>query len=267
MIKFFRKIRQRLLTENKFSKYLLYAIGEIVLVVIGILIALQINNWNENRKAQVQERASIKEVIENLKYDIIRCEKNIESNTAYVNGIDSLRTSVGNTIDGLDKTIDIYYYSSKYGIDFSSAALNRSAYNQLIGSGTVKLMENRTVMFNLSDYYERIATSIPENAPITGLSNMQSIQKKLISFKQLEGYIQSFDSINPVNFSVNYNHKNILKMKNLELLNYNKVSLNEYYNEISQYEIDLKTYMFYLSWVKDAAEDLILEIKKEYQIK
>ena len=50
MIKFFRKIRQKLLTENKFSKYLLYAIGEIFLVVIGILIALQINNWNERQK-------------------------------------------------------------------------------------------------------------------------------------------------------------------------------------------------------------------------
>ena len=49
MIKFFRKIRQKMLTENKFSKYLIYAIGEIVLVVIGILIALQINNWNNNR--------------------------------------------------------------------------------------------------------------------------------------------------------------------------------------------------------------------------
>jgi hypothetical protein len=49
MIKFFRKIRQKLLTENKFSKYLLYAVGEIVLVVIGILIALNINNQNEQR--------------------------------------------------------------------------------------------------------------------------------------------------------------------------------------------------------------------------
>ena len=49
MIKFFRKIRQRLLTENKFSKYIFYAVGEIVLVVIGILIALSINNWNEIR--------------------------------------------------------------------------------------------------------------------------------------------------------------------------------------------------------------------------
>ena len=50
MIKLFRHIRQRLLEENKFSKYLIYALGEIVLVVIGILIALQINNWNETRK-------------------------------------------------------------------------------------------------------------------------------------------------------------------------------------------------------------------------
>jgi hypothetical protein len=51
MIKFFRKIRQKLLADNKFSKYLIYAIGEIVLVVIGILIALQINNANEVRKS------------------------------------------------------------------------------------------------------------------------------------------------------------------------------------------------------------------------
>lgn len=54
MIKFFRKIRQKLLSENKFSKYLLYAIGEIILVVIGILIALSINNWNENRKQKAE---------------------------------------------------------------------------------------------------------------------------------------------------------------------------------------------------------------------
>ena len=50
MIKFFRKIRQKLISENKISTYLIYAIGEIILVVIGIFIALQINNWNENRK-------------------------------------------------------------------------------------------------------------------------------------------------------------------------------------------------------------------------
>lgn len=56
MIKFFRRIRQQLLTENKFSKYVLYAIGEIILVVVGILIALSINNWNSNQKNLVAEK-------------------------------------------------------------------------------------------------------------------------------------------------------------------------------------------------------------------
>ena len=56
MIKFFRKIRQNLLSEGKTGKYLKYAIGEIVLVVFGILIALQINTWNEDYKSKKKER-------------------------------------------------------------------------------------------------------------------------------------------------------------------------------------------------------------------
>ena len=66
MIKFFRTIRQQLLSENKFRKYLLYAIGEIVLVVIGILIALSINNWNEDQKKDISNTKFLK----NLSYEI-----------------------------------------------------------------------------------------------------------------------------------------------------------------------------------------------------
>ncbi|MGB5372105.1 MAG: DUF6090 family protein, partial [Flavobacteriaceae bacterium] len=62
MLKFFRKIRQQLLVKNNISKYLLYAIGEIVLVVIGILIALQINNWNEDRKDRAKERFYLRSI-------------------------------------------------------------------------------------------------------------------------------------------------------------------------------------------------------------
>jgi uncharacterized membrane protein YgaE (UPF0421/DUF939 family) len=63
MINFFRKIRQQLLTENKFSKYLIYAIGEILLVVIGILIALSINNWSQFEKDRVKEKSILVNVI------------------------------------------------------------------------------------------------------------------------------------------------------------------------------------------------------------
>ena len=72
MIKFFRKIRQKLLSENKFSKYLIYAIGEIVLVVIGILIALQINNWNEERKANLREHSLYQNIITDLDNEDVR---------------------------------------------------------------------------------------------------------------------------------------------------------------------------------------------------
>ncbi|HMC01982.1 MAG TPA: DUF6090 family protein [Flavobacteriaceae bacterium] len=70
MLKFFRNIRQNLLNEGKTSKYLKYAIGEIVLVVIGILIALSINNWNENRKAIIKEKSYIQSIYKDLKNDI-----------------------------------------------------------------------------------------------------------------------------------------------------------------------------------------------------
>jgi hypothetical protein len=77
MIKLFRKTRQRLLTENlpngqagKFSKYLLYAIGEIVLVVIGILIALSINNWNEDKKLKHTEQKVLIEIKNALSDDL-----------------------------------------------------------------------------------------------------------------------------------------------------------------------------------------------------
>ncbi len=71
MIKFFRKIRQNLLSENKFSKYLIYAIGEIFLVVIGILIALQINNWNEKRKQTNNELNLLVSLRADLKFNQI----------------------------------------------------------------------------------------------------------------------------------------------------------------------------------------------------
>jgi hypothetical protein len=66
MLKLFRNIRKNLLNEGKTSKYFKYAIGEIFLVVIGILIALQINTWNENRKANIEETAILENLYENL---------------------------------------------------------------------------------------------------------------------------------------------------------------------------------------------------------
>ena len=77
MIKFFRHIRQRLLSESKFSKYLVYAIGEIVLVVIGILIALQINNWNQERINRSRSNGLLQGMVKDLSQDIAALDRTI----------------------------------------------------------------------------------------------------------------------------------------------------------------------------------------------
>ncbi|TXG38725.1 DUF6090 family protein [Seonamhaeicola maritimus] len=78
MIKFFRNIREKLLYEGKTSKYLKYAIGEIVLVVIGILIALQINNLNEERNTKKIKQVYYKQLLQDFEEDknhIKKCKK------------------------------------------------------------------------------------------------------------------------------------------------------------------------------------------------
>ena len=69
MIKFFRNIRQTMIKDNRITKYLLYAVGEIILVVIGILIALQINNWNEKRVIREETELRLSKLIEDLVND------------------------------------------------------------------------------------------------------------------------------------------------------------------------------------------------------
>lgn len=88
MIKFFRKIRQKLLEEGNLKRYLIYAFGEILLVVIGILIALQVNNWNEGRKELAKSHEILREIAENLEYNNARFLKEIKEEEAVVKSID-----------------------------------------------------------------------------------------------------------------------------------------------------------------------------------
>ncbi|WP_051287336.1 hypothetical protein [Algoriphagus mannitolivorans] len=79
MISFFRKIRQKLLHENRVTRYLVYALGEIFLVVIGILIALQVNNWNEERKIRIAEQ----NILQNLQTELLLNIQNLKTNISY----------------------------------------------------------------------------------------------------------------------------------------------------------------------------------------
>jgi len=151
MIRFFRKIRQQLLTENKFSKYLLYAIGEILLVVVGIYIALQINNWNENRILTRKEITNLKEIEKNLKSDLEN--QLIPGSEYYQRSVDSYDILLSN------------FYNSPQSIPEDSIrrlyfrmvlpwklAFNTVAFDNLNSIG-IDLISNDSIRENISQLY------------------------------------------------------------------------------------------------------------------
>jgi hypothetical protein len=143
MIKFFRKIRQNLLMENKTGKYLKYAIGEIILVVIGILIALQINNWNEGRKNNEKEATLIKNIIEDLNSDTAHINQALDELGKQLDIVDSIIAKV------LDPT-KILHYDNIGLVRYSSDFRPKSQRNH---AEAVSNLENETIREILQNYF------------------------------------------------------------------------------------------------------------------
>lgn len=157
MINFFRKIRKRLADDNKPLKYLRYAIGEIVLVVIGILIALQINNWNEDRKAQKKTNAYLVMLSDEIKTNLRRLDlsqKFAEEHSQYnQNTLRELNSESAGTMD-LDK---LYALTVNRG-PFSKWELVRSSFDDLVNSGAMEYVQDSTLrnqIFSIESFFKR----------------------------------------------------------------------------------------------------------------
>ncbi len=149
MIKFFRKIRYDLLEKNKTGKYLKYAIGEIILVVIGILIALSINNWNENKKLRRVETEILKEVKANLENDL----EGIRENLNHFKLKNKSENIIINWIEGSESfndSLSIHFNSIQFGVEFN---YNVTPYETLkqMGMRTIKNDSLRNQIATLYD--------------------------------------------------------------------------------------------------------------------
>ena len=149
MINFFRKIREKLLSEGKTGKYLKYAIGEIVLVVIGILIALQINNWNESRKEHQLETKILKEILLNLETDLKNLDISITSiNNEWMRNNTKVLEHLNNDMPITDSLR--YYYSRLYGhVDFQP---NTIGYDNLKSVG-IDIIQNEQLRKEIAELY------------------------------------------------------------------------------------------------------------------
>lgn len=160
MIKVFRKIRKSLLSENNFSKYLLYAIGEIVLVVIGILIALSINNWNEKRKQNEQLTQYRKNLTAELKIDLTRLddlnrlitthEKNIKDYFDYYN-----QETINMAVLGQKKDSALYSLNSFNKSSFTLDELSTTGHITLFSEEEKEAIAKLKNTHEIFQYYER----------------------------------------------------------------------------------------------------------------
>jgi hypothetical protein len=149
MIKFFRRIRQNFLIEGKATKYLLYTLGEIVLVVIGILIALQINTWNDEHKDRSLEIKILKEIYSNLALDLLEVKQDISIQ-------DSVNLAGHKILQFIKNEVipsELFYYDvSKLRVN-THFDPNKSGYSLLVSKG-VELIRNDSLRGALSVLYE-----------------------------------------------------------------------------------------------------------------
>jgi len=163
MLRFFRLIRQRLLTENppagsrradRFSKYLLYAIGEILLVVIGILIALQVNNWNESRQERSSELNFLSRIREDLRNDNDYFKRRIDDAEHYVDYSKEFEEKLYEkqyTLDDVSELVELFskFYKSEM------MTIQNSTFSEMLYAGKLELLTNEELKSLLLDYYRR----------------------------------------------------------------------------------------------------------------
>ena len=147
MIKFFRKIRFDLMEKNRTGKYFKYAMGEIVLVVIGILIALQINNWNENRKEISKSSNYLKEFRKDLITDTI----------SFNQALIGLTRAINSEVWALKKTkydlTDSDSILSALGRTYYDRRINTRTFSSVQNSGNSKLIGYDSIFGIISNYY------------------------------------------------------------------------------------------------------------------
>ncbi len=159
MINFFRKTRKKMADDNRPLKYMRYAIGEIVLVMLGILLALQVNNWNENRKTEIQELKYLERLKKDLVQDTLYFNQRIEIlETAIESNTKAIKMAYQNQRDlkELDTLLNLYSFDSEH------LTIQNNTYNELTNAGNFNIIQNEELKIEIIDLY-RSSTAIDKH--------------------------------------------------------------------------------------------------------
>ena len=228
MIKFFRKIRQQLLIENKFSKYLLYGLGEIVLVVIGILIALSINNWNKRNQLSNQEYKLVLE----LKNDLTETQNELieDSNTLskIIQKSDSIITYL-NKIEPEEFDLNLYGPDKITWALFNVKLYPRTIAYENLKSLSIQLVSNDSIRFYITDIFDKRLPRIIiwEGAAIDSKTNLyNALEQNLTTMKS-----DNYDYYTLVPFTFTRDSKKLF-VNRLAILQNDRITLNSLYTDL-----------------------------------
>ena len=163
MKKFFRKIRQKLIKEGNLKRYLIYAIGEILLVMIGILLALQVNDWNQDHSRRKLEKSTLKEINESLDFDITMLQDQVETQTHYWKQIERLIQELKSNKEQSGSIENLLIYPVRENI----VNLNSSAFELLENRG-VDLISNQSLKKEIVKHFKYDQQGILNRSKVWG---------------------------------------------------------------------------------------------------
>ena len=200
MIKLLRRIRFDLMENNKISKYLIYAIGEILLVVIGILIALSINTWNDHRKDRIVEKELYRTLIKSLESDL----KDVRAKSMSIDSaIIGQRIFITESLEDIKSRLtDVEFFNLLWKVGNTSYSFvpNISLYNKISQNKQIDLIRSDELQSKVTDLYEvhyweykDLDTTLERLAQEGLISNFFGDISHLYIKKEFEIHLESFE--------------------------------------------------------------------------
>ncbi len=183
MLRLFRKLRKKMILEKKVRHYLLYALGEIILIVIGILIALGINNWNIREQERDQEQFYLLGLRQEFVLSKIKLEKLIEVNQQNYENSKKIAAFIDAETRPTEKELSVLIFQSLTNeISYNP---NNSLLNELINTGGLKVISNPDLRKSLTSW-ESFIQSIKYQE-----RGLQEQRERLLNVLREEGSIRT----------------------------------------------------------------------------
>jgi hypothetical protein len=252
--------------RKKWTHYFWEFLMLFLAVFCGFLAEYQLEHKIEKERA----RKYMYDMVENLKYDTIRYNRNLLANELIGLQLDSFRAEISKAVKGNIDGNRLYDLWLKCSI-YNTVVFNRAAITQLKNSGSFRLIKNDSLAASIIDYYERkISACEDQEEKLRNMAERLTISSsRFFYYEPFDGMLSTesqFEKQVPDSIKER-NNKPLSSNPPLVLLNTIPAELKLFYNDVAMKEETMKNYNFFLRWAKETAEALMIQIEDEYHFK